>query len=101
MAQASKNSTITSEAFSLLDCFVSGLDDVIYEIAESIADANGHRSGDGSIEITRNDIRDAVKIVFDAIKQQAGTGISQETVAHIEEMHACVMQKCGIHPSGK
>lgn len=99
-ANESRNSSMTSEAYDLLDCFVAGLDEVIYEIAESRAMAKGQEK-DGVVEITKDDVREAAEIVFDAIQKHAGTAIPQERADEIEKMHQCVLKKCNVRNTGK
>lgn len=99
-ANDSRNSTMTSEAYDLLDCFVSGLDEVIYEIAESLANSKG-QIVDGIIEISQDDVKEAANRVFNAIRERAGKEIPQSVAQQIEGMHECVMEKCRIHKSGR
>jgi hypothetical protein len=99
-AKEARNSEMTSEAFDLLDCFVSGLDDVIYNIAEKISEEKGQVRQDGTIEIKGEDVKRAATIVFDAIREQAGKSIPEAAVKEIESMHDCVMAKCDLHKAG-
>ena len=94
-------SEMTSEAYDLLDCFVSGLDDVIYEIAEAIASNKGQVTEDGTVEICQDDVKEAAQSVFMAIREQAGKSIPEAVRQQIEEMHECVLLKCKIHDADK
>lgn len=95
------DSEMTSEAYDLLDCFVSGLDAVVYEIAEAIAKANGQVTDAGTVEINQDDVKQAAKSVFEAIQEQAGKSIPAAAARQIEEMHECVLMKCEIRNTGK
>ncbi len=96
----SKNSSMTSRAYDLLDCFVAGLDDVIYEIAEAIAKSKGHVI-EGVVEINDEDVKEAAESVFKAIREQAGKSIPAVEASQIDEMHECVLEKCRIQTTGK
>lgn len=85
---------MSSEAYDLLNCFVSGLDDIIYEIAEGIASAKNKRTSAGTVQIDKDDVRAAAQIVFEAIRDQAGKAIPQVVAEQIEQMHQCVLSKC-------
>ncbi len=89
----SRKSSMTSKAYDLLDCFVSGLDDVIYEVAEQLAVEKG-RVEKGVVEITHEEVQEAADIVFRAIREQAGKSISEEVARRIQEMHEYAMEKC-------
>ena len=100
-ANESRNSAMTSEAYDLLDCFVSGLDDLIYEFAEAVAIENKHITESGTVEIDRNDVRQAADYVFQAIREQAGKSVSKSMAKQVDEMHECVLLKCKAHSMGK
>jgi hypothetical protein len=90
----SRTSSMTGEAYDLLDCFVSGIDDLVYEIAESMAAERGSVTGDGVIEIDQNDVKRAADAVFQAIREQAGKSIPKAVAEQVETMHKCVLSKC-------
>ncbi len=97
-----KNTTkseMTGRAYDLLDCFVSGLDKVVYEIAESIAREAGQLTEAGVVEIRYEDVRSAADLVFKAIKENAS--IPKDALADIEQMHACVQEKCELTAAEK
>lgn len=100
-ANESQKSVMTSEAYDLLDCFVAGLDDVIYEIAEGIAREKGRVSSDGTVEIQKDDIRDAAELALNAIRDQAGKAIPKGAAEQIERMHGCVLEKCRVQDAGE
>lgn len=100
-ANNSKNSEMTTDAYDLLECFVSGLDKIIYEIAEDIAERKGQVLPEGAIEIRADDIRMAADVVFKAIREQTGKSIPKDLAVQIEEMHECVLEKCRIRDVGK
>lgn len=99
-ANESRNSAMTSEAYDLLDCFVSGLDDVVYKVAEAMAAEKGQITSDDTVEITQEDVRAAAEVVFNAIHAAAGKSIPAAVVEQIEEMHGCVMEKCKVLDAG-
>lgn len=90
----SRNSSMTGEAYDLLDCFVSGIDDLVYEIAESMAAGRGSVSDDGVVEISQSDVKRAADAVFTAIREQAGKSIPEDVAKQVESMHKCVLSKC-------
>ncbi len=94
MATKELSSEMTGEAYDLLDCFASGIDDLVYKIAEGIAASNGQRSAEGTISITAADVKQAADSVFNAIKAQAGKGIPESVASEIQSMHECVLAKC-------
>jgi hypothetical protein len=53
VATATPESTISSEALGLLDCFAAGLDEIIYQLAEAAAVA---RAGSKDVEISVADM---------------------------------------------
>jgi hypothetical protein len=100
-ANHSKNSEMTSEAYDLLDCFVQGLDDVIYEIAETIAREKVQTSSTGTVEIRRDDVKEAALALFRAIREEAGKSLPAHVARHLEEMHDCVIAKCRDDDTGE
>ncbi len=88
-----RSSSMTGEAYNLLDCFVSGIDDLVYEIAESMAAARGSVN-DGVVEIDQHDVKRAADAVFNAIREQAGKTIPKDVAEQVESMHECVLSKC-------
>jgi hypothetical protein len=90
----SQNSEMTGSAYDLLDCFVSGLDRVVYEIAERLAKKAGQINDDGVVEIRKKDVREAANLVFRAIRDNKD--IPQDALADIVEMLECVERKCEI-----
>ena len=94
-ANDSKNSEMTGDAYDLLDCFVSGLDQVVYEIAEALAKQSGQVDASGTIEIRHKDVEQAASLVFKAIRENPS--IPQDALDDISEMHQCVQEKCAIN----
>lgn len=87
-------SSISGDAFELLDCFVSGLDDIVYEFAEEIARRRSE-CPTGAVEIEAADVREAAHLVFDSIKKAAGDrDLPPGLVAEIEGMVRCLEAKC-------
>lgn len=88
-------SIMSSEAFGLLDCFVSGLDDLIYEIAEEFARQQGKLNEDGLVVIETDDIQRAAEAVFQAVKRQiAESTIPAEVGPAVDKMYSCLLEKC-------
>ncbi|MFC1757217.1 hypothetical protein ACFL2H_00410 [Planctomycetota bacterium] len=98
-ANDSKQSSITGEAYDLLDCFVSGLDDLVYEIAEAEAKGND-RVVEGVVEINRDDVKAAAELVFNAIRSQAGPAIPEALEQMLAGMEDCFHAKCERSGSG-
>lgn len=88
------SSEMTGEAYELLDCFASGIDDLVYKIAEGIAASKEQRSPEGAISITAADVKQAAESIFNAISAQAGKSIPQSVASEIQSMHECVLAKC-------
>jgi hypothetical protein len=71
MATLDENSSLlSSEAFDVLDCFVAGLDDVVYKIAERVARKRSGAGDDEPVTIVVDDIREAAKRLFVALRSQ-------------------------------
>ena len=92
----SGTSVISSEAYDLLDCFVFGIDDLVYEIAAMIAARKNQKTQDGTIEIELNDVKEAAELVFESIRSHVADKISLEAADRIEEMHSCILKKCRV-----
>lgn len=82
------DSSISSEALGLLDCFASGLDDVIYELAEAVAaKRTGHTSG---VEIRVDDIREAADLFVQCLEK---VDIPPHAKASIHDMLQCLSKR--------
>ncbi|MEK6236199.1 MAG: hypothetical protein N2C14_15950 [Planctomycetales bacterium] len=90
---------MSREAMDLLDCFMTGLDSVVFEIATTIAREKGQVNNDGTVEIMKGDVKEAAESVFAAIREQAGKTIPLLAVEDIESMRECVLEKCRIKES--
>lgn len=85
------SSAVSSDALELLDCFHSGLEDIVYEIAEDLAKKRKGTPEKAPIQIEATDVVTAGNMVLDAIKHLAESGqISNEVVSAVEEMR----QRC-------
>ena len=85
-------SRISAKAFDLLDCFVSGLDDVIYKTAENLARMRSPQGAPTQIEV--QDIESAARQVIAAIRQRISTGeIPNELAPVIDRMEKCLKLK--------
>jgi hypothetical protein len=69
MSPADKQTSMSSEAYDLLDCFVDEFNDVIWEIAEKIAREKSNGGDTGSpVAIEESHVRDAASLVSKAIE---------------------------------
>lgn len=68
MATADRAS-ISGDALDILDCFVSGLDDVILEVAETVARGEGAQGQPVQVEVQH--VEKAADIVIDALLNSA------------------------------
>jgi len=80
-------SSISSDALGLLDCFTNGLDDVIYEIAEAIA---ARRTGSQQVEITRADIKEAANVFVVCLETAE---IPAPVRDHVRQMLHCLSEQ--------
>lgn len=96
MATADKRpSEITSEAYNLLDNVMSGLDDLIYAMAEAMASNQGSVNDAGETVVRTQDIRDAVQLVLSAISNEAARKqISSDDLAVVAGELRKVLDKC-------
>jgi hypothetical protein len=86
-------STISSEALGLLDCFSGGIGDFVYRMAELAA---AHRTGDsGKVEIGVDDIKAATDRVVQIIKESPD--VPAQIKADINDSLKCLsfrLQQC-------
>ena len=82
---------ISSDAYDLLDCFVCGLDKVVYEMAAEIARARASKGDDpGPVEIEAGDVVQAGHRLIDAVKELIAKGKTQpELAAVISDVEKC------------
>lgn len=78
-------SSISSEALDLLDCFANGLDDVMYELAEAVAARRTGRTN--NVEICVDDIREAAKLFVECLER---VEIPDRAKAAVHEMLKCL-----------
>ncbi len=85
---------ISSEAFKLLDCFVAGLDEIVYEMAEDAARARQGIKGDKPVTIETTDIRVAAEFVLGHLKQSVKTNeVSGDIQPFIDQIESCFKQR--------
>jgi hypothetical protein len=88
--QEKSTSKISAEAFDLLDCFVGGLDNVVYEVAEHTA---RHRLGkmdpNDPIEITADDITNAGETVIRLLREQVSQKVLPDELGPILDQVEC------------
>jgi hypothetical protein len=89
--QDKPETNISSEAYDLLDCFVNGLDKLVYEIAAEIARARiTGGSNAGPVKIAAEDVVEAGKRVIDAVKEQIKrAGGPSDLAAAISDAERC------------
>ena len=81
---------ISSKALSLLQCFMSGLDDVIMRFAYETASKRAANEREVRIEPT--DIISAAEIVWKQIEAQEN--LPPELLAELKAMDGCMKAKC-------
>jgi len=81
---------ISSKALALLQCFMSGLDDVIIRIA--LEKARERAAAPSDVRIDAEDIVQAADIVLDRIRSQEN--LSPVLQSDINEMDGCLRAKC-------
>lgn len=84
-------SKISAEAFDLLDCFVAGLDDVVYQMAEHIA---RHRLGKmnpaEAVEINADDVTAAGEQLIQLLREQLKQNMaSSEWAPILDQVENC------------
>jgi hypothetical protein len=89
--QEKSTSKISAEAFDLLDCFVAGLDDVVYDVAEHTA---RHRLGKSDpndpIEITGDDVAIAGETVIRLLREQVSQKVLSDSLGPIlDQVERC------------
>lgn len=77
----------TSKAVDLIDCFSSGFDEVLSDLATSIAK---ERAGGESVEITDQDIISAAKMILRAVQN---SDLPPDTKSEVEQMFNCVSSR--------
>jgi len=102
MATANQASeiTISGKAMDLLECFVSGLDEKILELAEIYAKRR-HR-GAGPVEIEAKDVEQAAEMFFGVITEKLGSDPEKAEALNIMKgMLQCLKDKCRIPAQDK
>jgi hypothetical protein len=82
---------ISSEAYDLLDCFVGGLDKVVYEMAAEIARARSPKGTvAGPVQIEEEDVHQAGEHLLNALRELVTKGAVQpELAAIISNVEQC------------
>ena len=88
-------SVISSEAYSLLDCFVEGLDDVVYEIAEEIArERTGIQAPRRPVRIEAEDVKQAAARVVSFLQELVKSGRAPAGLGDVlERLTLCLGSK--------
>jgi hypothetical protein len=82
-------STFSSDAIGLLDCFSCGFDDLLGQIAEDIA-VNRTPTGE-QVEISKHDVEQAAKAIFDAVQR---SDLSDPIKQEVATMLDCIRARC-------
>ena len=91
MSEIQDNQTVSSnEAFELLECFNDGIDEMVYSIAEKIAQERG-KNDDGFWVIEKKDVAMAGKQVLSALKALVDNGKYNEILQ--QTMESCFDEK--------
>lgn len=84
---------LAAKAVDLLQCFLSGLDDIVLRIAKDMAVARHKKSAAVTpLRIEVEDVEEASRYVFAKILEQ--DSLSADLKAELEEMQECLTQKC-------
>jgi|APCry1669189034_1035192.scaffolds.fasta_scaffold210915_2 hypothetical protein len=84
---------LAAKAVDLLQCFLSGLDDIVLKIAKDRAKARRQSQGNQSpLRIEVEDVEAASRQLFEKILSQEG--LSTDLRTELEEMQKCLTQKC-------
>lgn len=79
-------STLSSEAYNLIQCFYDGMDRVVYRVAESIARERTHIHAPAVVRIEEQDVRQAWNCILSALRDAT----SPELKNALAEMSDCV-----------
>lgn len=86
-------STASDEALQKLNCFHSGIEDFVYNLAETRAKTRNPMAV-GPIQIEADDVAWASDLVFAAIRRMANEGaIPAEFAEEVESMQDCCHQE--------
>lgn len=89
-------SSLSSEAFEMLDCFVAGLDDVVFSLAEQIArERHPGIAHDAPVAVEVEDVKQAARTVIQGVRNAIKGGklpASFESV--VQEMQDCFEERC-------
>lgn len=86
-------SSLSGEAYDLIDCFYNGVDRIVYEVAESFA---RKRTGIGSrdpVVIEAEDVRAAGAQVIEALSSLGTIHIPDEIQDELKRMDDCMNSK--------
>jgi hypothetical protein len=88
-------SRISSRAFDLLGCFVNGLDDVVYHVAEHIARLRvGKMDPAESVEVETEDVVKAGKTVIDLLRDQISHGqLGPDLTPTLDQVERCFLSQ--------
>ena len=69
LMSSTPQSSMSGEAMDVMDCFVAGLDDVVYELAEQIARKRAPSAESVLIEV--DDVQEAARLVLQGLRDNA------------------------------
>ena len=72
LMQPNSQSSISGEAMDVMNCFTSGLDDVVYELAEKIAQRRS--PSNAAIQIDVEDVKEAARLLFQGLRDASEHG---------------------------
>jgi len=90
-------SEISSDALGVLDCFVSNLDEIVYEMAEKIAKNRAISAGPPPhvVRIEIGDVEEAAKNFFGALRDGLDRGdIPSDLKPIVDSMQKCFETRC-------
>ena len=79
----------------LLDCFSSGVDEVIYRCAVELARQRGGKSTENPVRVDQQDVMRAAELIFDSIREHIGANPETAVVFNrFQDMYQCLMARC-------
>ena len=86
-------SSMSGDALDVMECFVAGLDDVVYEIAERMSRKRNPTANAVQIEV--EDITQAARLMFQGVHDAITRGqLPSDFEPVLQEMQECFQAKC-------
>lgn len=89
--ETTSTSSLSNEAYDLITSFYDGVDEIVYEIAESLAKRRNDSSdaGESAVQIEVEDVREAGRLVAEALRTAIHSkDLDSRIVERIEAMSA-------------